>query len=47
VLDNGLKVAINGALALKLSHQVKHNSDAPAGAEEYDRIAGVTLVYGF
>lgn len=45
--DAGLKVAISGALALKLSHQVKHNSEVPAGTRNYSRISSVTLVYGF
>lgn len=45
--DAGLKVAINGSLALKLSHQVKHNSDVPTGTKNYSRISSATLVYGF
>ena len=45
--DAGLKVAINGSLALKLSHQVKHNSKVPAGTKNYSRISSATLVYGF
>lgn len=45
--DAGLKVAINSSLALKLSHQVKHNSDVPAGTQNYSRISSATLVYGF
>lgn len=43
----GLKVAINSSLALKLSHQVKHNSEVPAGTKNYDRTSSATLVYGF
>ncbi|MGM0563710.1 MAG: DUF481 domain-containing protein [Pseudomonadota bacterium] len=46
-LNAGLRVAINGALALKLSHTVKHNSNVTPGTSEYDRITGVNLVYGF
>jgi len=45
--DAGLKVAINGSLALKLSHQVKHNSEVPAGTKNYSRVSSATLVYGF
>lgn len=45
--DLGLKVAINGSMALKLSHQVKHNSDVPANTKHYDRTSTATLVYGF
>lgn len=46
-LDLGLKVKINGALALKLSHLIKHNSTVPEGTDHYDRTSTVTLVYGF
>lgn len=45
--DAGLKVAINGSLALKLSHQVKHNSAVPLGTKNYSRVSSATLVYGF
>lgn len=43
----GFKVAINGSLALKLSHLIKHNSQVPADKENFDRVSTVTLVYGF
>lgn len=43
----GFKVAINGSLALKLSHLIKHNSDVPDDKENFDRVTTATLVYGF
>ncbi len=46
-LDLGMKVAISGALSLKVSHQIKHNSEVPAGVRNYDRNSSVTVVYGF
>lgn len=47
ILEAGLQVAVNAALALKLRHQVKHNSEVPVGTSNYSRISTVTLVYGF
>ena len=46
-LDLGLKVAMSKAVALKLSHQVKHNSEVEPGTSNYDRISSVAVVYGF
>jgi putative salt-induced outer membrane protein len=43
----GFKVAINGSLALKLSHLIKHNSVVPDDKENFDRVSTITLVYGF
>lgn len=45
--DAGLKFTINGALALKLNHQVTHNSEVPAATRNYSRISSLNLVYGF
>lgn len=45
--ETGLKLRINGNLALKLSYKLLHNTEAPAGAEKLDSITAVTLVYDF
>lgn len=41
------KVSINGNLALKLSYNVKHNSNPPPGNVDRDRTTSANLVYGF
>jgi putative salt-induced outer membrane protein len=43
--DLGLEVAINGALALRLGYQVRHNTEVPAGTEKTDTLATVGLIY--
>jgi len=42
-----LKIQVIGNLSAKLSHSIKHNSDAPAGKEKTDTESIVTLVYSF
>jgi putative salt-induced outer membrane protein len=43
--DLGLEVSINGALALRLGYQVRHNTDALPGTEKTDTLATVGLIY--
>ena len=43
--DIGLQVAINGALALRLGYQVRHNTDVAPGIEKTDTLATVGLIY--
>ena len=43
--DLGLEVMINGALALRLGYQVRHNTDVSPGVEKTDRLATVGLIY--
>lgn len=43
----GLKVSINSSLALKLSYNVKHNSDPAPESEKTDRTTAINLVFGF
>jgi putative salt-induced outer membrane protein len=45
--DTGLKLRINGNLAMKLSYKLLHNSEVPEGTEKLDSITSVTLVYDF
>lgn len=43
----GLAVAINDALALKISYNVRYNSDPAAGDKNTDTITSISLVYNF
>jgi len=43
--DLGLEVMINGALALRLGYQVRHNTDVSPGVEKTDTLATVGLIY--
>ncbi|MBN1377884.1 MAG: DUF481 domain-containing protein [Gammaproteobacteria bacterium] len=43
----GLKLKINSKLALKLSYNVKHNSDPAPDNESTDRTTTINLVFGF
>jgi putative salt-induced outer membrane protein len=43
--DIGLEVSINGALALRLGYQVRHNSDVPPGTEKTDTLTTIGLIY--
>jgi putative salt-induced outer membrane protein len=43
--DIGLEVSINGALALRLGYQVRHNSDVPAGTDKTDTLTTIGLIY--
>jgi putative salt-induced outer membrane protein len=43
--DLGLEVTINGALALRLGYQVRHNTDVSPGVEKTDTLATVGLIY--
>jgi len=45
--ETGLKLRINGNLAMKLSYKMLHNSEVPEGTEKLDSITSVTLVYDF
>lgn len=45
--ETGLKLRVNGNLAMKLSYKLLHNSAVPAGTEKLDSITAVTLVYDF
>lgn len=42
-----LRTRINAALATRLSYLIRHNSKAPAGVENTDEIAAISLVYSF
>ena len=42
-----LAVSINSALALKASHEVRHNSDPAQGFKSVDRVTSVNVVYSF
>ena len=46
-LTTAFKVSINKKLALKLSYNVKHNSDPQPGNKKTDRTTSANLVYGF
>lgn len=46
-LITSLKTKIVGNLAMKLSHDLQHNSQAPAGTEEINTRTAVTFVYSF
>lgn len=43
--DLGLEVSINGALALRLGYQLRHNTDVLPGTKKTDRLTTVGLVY--
>lgn len=43
--DIGLQVAINGALALRLGYQVRHNTDVAPGTEKTDTLTTIGLIY--
>ena len=43
--DIGLEVSINGALALRLGYQVRHNSDVLPGTEKTDTLTTIGLIY--
>lgn len=45
--DAGLSVAINKAFALKLSYQVRHNTDVLPGTKKTDQLMTTNLVYNF
>ena len=45
--DAGLSVAINKAFALKLSYQVRHNTDVTPGTKKTDQLMTTNLVYNF
>jgi len=38
-------VSINGALALRLGYQVRHNSDVLPGTEKTDMLTTIGLIY--
>jgi putative salt-induced outer membrane protein len=43
--DIGLEVSINGALALRLGYQIRHNSDVLPGTEKTDTLTTIGLIY--
>lgn len=43
--DLGLEVTIEGALALRIAYQVRHNTDVPAGVDKTDTLTTVGLIY--
>ena len=43
--DIGLEVAINGALALRVGYQVRHNTDVLPGTEKTDTLTTIGLIY--
>jgi len=43
--DIGLEVSINGALALRLGYQVRHNTDVEPGTEKTDTLTTIGLIY--
>lgn len=45
--DIGVRIAINSALSMRLSHIIKHNTDTPDDTKNTDRLTGVSLVYSF
>lgn len=45
--DAGLAVSINKAFALKLSYQVRHNTDVLPGTKKTDQLMTTNLVYNF
>lgn len=45
--DAGLAVSINKAFALKLSYQIRHNTDVLPGTKKTDQLMTTNLVYNF
>jgi putative salt-induced outer membrane protein len=45
--DAGIAVSINKAFALKLSYQVRHNTDVQPGTKKTDQLMTTNLVYNF
>jgi putative salt-induced outer membrane protein len=43
--DLGLEVTINGALALRVGYQVRHNTDVEPGTENTDTLTTIGLIY--
>jgi len=43
--DIGLEVSINGALALRLGYQVRHNTDVLPGTDKTDTLTTIGLIY--
>jgi putative salt-induced outer membrane protein len=43
--DLGLEVTIEGALALRIGYQVRHNTDVPPGVDKTDTLTTVGLIY--
>jgi len=45
--DLGFSFAVSDAFAVKLLHQIRHNTDAPAGNRSTDTLVSANLVYDF
>ncbi len=45
--DLGFSFAVSEAFAVKLAHQIRHNTDAPAGFRSTDTLVSANLVYDF
>lgn len=45
--ETSIQATIVGNLSMKAAYQVKHVSDAPAGATSTDKVTSVSLLYGF
>lgn len=45
--DLGLSFKVSEKFAVKLAHQYRHNTDAPAGRESTDTLVSANLVYDF
>ncbi len=45
--DLGFSFAVSDAFAVKLAHQIRHNTDAPAGFRSTDTLISANLVYDF
>ncbi len=45
--DLGFSFAINEKFAVKLAHQIRHNTDAPVGKDSTDTLVSANLVYDF
>jgi len=45
--DLGFSFAINDKFAIKLAHQIRHNTDAPIGNDSTDTLVSANLVYDF
>jgi putative salt-induced outer membrane protein len=45
--DAGFSFKVSDKAAVKLSHQLRHNTDVPVGTDNTDTLVSVNLVYGF
>ena len=45
--DAGFTFKVSDKMGVKLSHQFRHNTDAPVGSQSTDRLVAASLVYDF